>query len=106
MHFDTTRVVLTSEPPSHRFVYSNTPPRLGRHSVCGGEFAVLVARECLGELVGNIVPGGDIRDGDRASTKMITNMVMSDVDVFGPIVEFAVFGQLNSAAVVAMDWGG
>ena len=93
------------EPLSHRFANSNTPPRLGRHSVCGGEFVVLVTRECLGELVSDVVPGVDIWDRDRASTKMVAYVVMLNVDVFGPVVELAVFGQLDGAAVVTVDRG-
>ena len=62
--------------------------------------SVLDARKSFGKVVGNILFGAAVRNDDVAGEDVITDEVMTNVDVLGTSVELMVARERDSSEIV------
>jgi len=67
---------------------------------------VLLSGKSLGQDVGRLVVSGQVVEDDVARFNLMSQEVITDVDVFGTVVELWVLGGGDGGLVVDEEWNG
>jgi len=67
---------------------------------------VLLLGKALGQDVGRLVIGGHVVKGDVAGLDLVVQEVITDVDMFGAVVELGVLCDSDRRLIVNVKWNG
>ena len=67
---------------------------------------MLLPGKALGQDIGRLVVGGHIVKGDVAGLNLVAQEVITDVDMFGAVVELGVLCDSDRRLIVNVKWNG